>query len=278
MMQIFQKIRISTLVCFVILTQVSFGQSYRFRNYGVVNNLPSGVVYTLIQDNNGYLWVGTTEGLSLFDGFGFYNVQFPDSLSGRYPTVSIKDKKGNLWFGCNDGKVFHTSGRILKETPLPEASGTGISSIIEGPDGKLYVIAQRKPVFRIDPAKPEEAVTISFSPDPTIFSAAFTKTGEILFGTQENLVICKIEVDSLITKGIVEGFDYSRIMSIHPMKSGSGFIIGTDGNGLFSYKYDGNNGILSRFKGFPGLETLQSSQSQKIHKTIYGYRQGGQVL
>ena len=255
-MQIFQKIRISTLVCFVILTQVSFGQSYRFRNYGVVNNLPSGVVYTLIQDNNGYLWVGTTEGLSLFDGFGFYNIQFPDSSSGRYPTVSIKDKKGNLWFGCNDGKVFHTSGRILKETPLPEASGTGISSIIEGPDGKLYVIGQRKPVFRIDPAKPEEAVTISFSPDPTIFSAAFTKTGEILFGTQENLVICKIEVDSLITKGIVEGFDYSRIMSIHPIKSGSGFIIGTDGNGLFSYKYDGNNGILSRFKGFPGLETI----------------------
>jgi ligand-binding sensor domain-containing protein/serine phosphatase RsbU (regulator of sigma subunit) len=256
MIHIFQKIRISALVCFVILTQVSLGQSYRFRNYGVVNNLPSEVIYTLIQDNSGYLWVGTTEGLSLFDGFGFYNVQFPDSSAGRYPTVSIKDKKGNLWFGCNDGTLFHTSGRILEETSLPDASGTGISSIIEGPDGRIYVIAQRKPVFRIDPAKPAVAEKISFSPDPTIFSAAFTNAGELFFGTQENLVICKIEGDSLITKGIVEGFDYSRIMSIHPMKSGSGFIIGTDGNGVFSYKSAGNSGILSRFKGFPRLETI----------------------
>ncbi len=255
-MYFFQKIRISTLVCFFILTQVSFGQSYRFRNYGAGNNLPSEVIYTLIQDNSGYLWVGTTEGLSRFDGFGFYNVQFPDSLAGRYPTVSIKDKKGNLWFGCNDGTLFHSSGRILEKTSLPGASGTGISSILEGSDGKLYVIAQRKPVFRIDPAKPAEAEMISFSPDPVIFSAAFTYTGELLFGTQENIMICKIEGDSLVTKGIVEGFDYSRVMSIHRMKSGSGFIIGTDGNGVFSFKSTGNNGILSRFGGFPGLETI----------------------
>jgi ligand-binding sensor domain-containing protein len=256
MIYFFQKFRISTLVCVLILSQVSFGQSYRFRNYGAVNNLPSGVIYTLIQDNSGYLWVGTTEGLSRFDGFGFYNVQFPDSSGGRYPTVSIKDRKGNLWFGCNDGTLFHSSGRILEKTSLPEASGTGISSILEGSDGNLYVIAQRKPVFRIDPAKPAEAEMISFSPDPTIFSASFTDTGELLFGPQENMMICKIEGDSLVTKGIVEGFDYSRIMSIHRMKSRSGFIIGTDGNGVFSFKFAGNNGILSRFKGAPGLETI----------------------
>ncbi|HSN50202.1 MAG TPA: two-component regulator propeller domain-containing protein, partial [Bacteroidales bacterium] len=221
-----------------------------------VNNLPGGVIYTLIQDNSGYLWVGTTEGLSLFDGFGFYNVQFPDSSAGRYPTVSIKDKRGNLWFGCNDGKLYHTSGKILKETTLPDASGTGISSIIEGSDGKIYVVAQRKPVFRIDTANPGEAETISFGPDPTIFAAAFTNSGEILLGTQENMIICDIQGDSLVTKGSVEGFDYSRIMSIHPTKSGSGFIIGTDGNGVFSYKPAGNSGILSRFKGFTGLETI----------------------
>jgi ligand-binding sensor domain-containing protein/serine phosphatase RsbU (regulator of sigma subunit) len=256
MMHFFQKIRISTLVCFFVLTQLSSGQSYRFRNYGVVNNLPGGVIYTLIQDNSGYLWVGTTEGLSLFDGFNFYNVQFPDSSSGRYPTVSIKDKKGNLWFGCNDGKLFHTSGKILSETTLPEASGTGISSIIEGSDGNLYVIAQRKPVFRINTEKPGQADTIAFGPDPTIFSAAFTNSGEILLGTQENMIICDIKGDSLVTKGFVEGFDYSRIMAIHPVKSGSDFIIGTDGNGVFCYKPDRNKGVLSRFNGFPGLETI----------------------
>ena len=55
---------------------------------------------------------------------------------------------------------------------------------------------------------------------------------------------------------VIEGFDYSRIMSIHRMKTGYGFIIGTDGNGLFHFQMTGNNKILSRFSGYPGLETL----------------------
>jgi ligand-binding sensor domain-containing protein/serine phosphatase RsbU (regulator of sigma subunit) len=253
---IFKKISFSTLVCLFLFADISFGQAYKFRNYGAANNLPSEVIYTLIQDNSGYLWVGTTEGLSRFDGFEFFKVQFPDSSTGRYPTVSFKDRNGNLWFGCNDGTLFYASGRMLKQTTLPNSSGTGISSILEGPDGSIYVIAQRKPVFRIDPIKPNEAEIISFSPDPSMFSASFTDSGELLIGTQDNLMICKIAGDSLVTSSVVEGFDYSRIMSIHRMKNGSSFIIGTDGNGLFRFQIKGNNKILSRFTGYPGLETL----------------------
>jgi len=256
MKHLFQNIRSGTLVCFFIITQISFGQAYRFRNYGVENNLPSEVIYVLAQDKSGYLWVGTTEGLARFDGFGFYKVWFPDSSSGRYPTVSIKDRKGTLWFGCNDGTLFHTAGRMLEQTILPNSSGTGISSLLEGTDGKVYVVAQRSPLFWVDPEKPAESEMISFSPDPVIFTAAFTVSGEILLGTQENILICSFVGDSLVTKATVEGFDYSRIMSIYRMGSGSGFIIGTDGNGLFRLRLSGDSGILTRFGGFPGLETL----------------------
>ena len=74
---ILYKISLSTIACLFLFAEVASGQAYRFRNYGTENNLPSQVIYTLNQDNRGYLWVGTTEGLSSFDGFGFYKVQFP---------------------------------------------------------------------------------------------------------------------------------------------------------------------------------------------------------
>ena len=250
------KISLSTIACLFLFAEVASGQAYRFRHYGTENNLPSNVIYTINQDNNGYLWVGTTEGLSRFDGFGFYKVQFPDSASGRYATVSMKDKKGNLWFGCNDGNLFYTSGSELKQIILPDSSGTGISSILEGADGYVYVIAQRKPIYKIDPAKPAEAQTITFGPDPNIFAASFTDSGEMLLGTQENLLICRITGDSLVTTGAVEGFDYSSIMSIQRINEAGGFIIGTDGNGLFHLKLGNGNKTLSRFYGFPGLENL----------------------
>ncbi len=58
----------------------------------------------------------------------------------------------------------------------------------------------------------------------------------MLLGTQENLLICRIAGDSLVTTGAVEGFDYSSIMSIQRINETGGFIIGTDGNGLFHLK------------------------------------------
>jgi ligand-binding sensor domain-containing protein/serine phosphatase RsbU (regulator of sigma subunit) len=254
---ILKIIHFSTIVCLFLFSEVSSGQAYRFRNYRAENGLPSEVIYTLSQDTDGYLWVGTTEGLSRFDGFKFYKVQFPDSLAGRYPTVALKDKRGILWFGCNDGTVFYTAGRIIKQVSLPNSSGTGISSILEGPDGFIYVIAQRKPVFKIDPAEPAEAGIISLGPDPAMFSAAFSDSGEMLIGTQENLIVCKIDRDSLTSVSTIEGFDYSRIMAIHKMNSKAGFIIGTDGNGLFRLQLTGESKILSRFSGQADLETLQ---------------------
>lgn len=254
---ILQIVRFSTIVWLFLFSEVSSGQAYKFRNYRAENGLPSEVIYSLSQDNEGYLWVGTTEGLSRFDGFEFYKVQFPDSSAERYPTVTLKDKRGILWFGCNDGTVFYTAGRLLKQVSLPNSSGTGISCILEGPDGLIYIIAQQKPVFKIDPAKPAQAVIISLEPDPTMFSAAFSDSGEMLIGTQENLMICKINGDSLISISSIEGFDYSRIMAIHRMNSKTGFIIGTDGNGLFHLQLSGESKILSRFSGQPGLETLQ---------------------
>jgi len=267
---ILHKISLSTIACFFLFAELTSGQAFRFRNYGTDNNLPSEVIYTLSQDNNGYLWVGTTEGLSRFDGFEFYKVQFPDSASGRYPTVSMKDKQGNLWFGCNDGTLFYASGRILSQIILPNSSGTGISSIIEGTDGLIYIIPQRKPIYRIDPAKPAQAYIITFSTDPNMFSASFTDSGEMLLGTQENLLVCKMAGDSLATIGTVEGFDYSSIMSIQKISNSTGFIIGTDGNGLFHLKLAGDNRTLSRFHGFPELETLSvKSISQDSQNNIW---------
>jgi ligand-binding sensor domain-containing protein/serine phosphatase RsbU (regulator of sigma subunit) len=89
-----------------------------------------------------------------------------------------------------------------------------------------------------------------------MFSAAIAKSGNFLIGTQENLMICEMKTDSLAILKIVEGFDYSRIMSINQTPDSSAFLIGTDGNGLFRLHLATNNNILSRFTGFPDLETL----------------------
>lgn len=250
---------ISTIVCMFIATEFSTAQILRFRNFGVENNLPSKVVYTINQSPDGYLWVGTTEGLARFDGFLFYQVAFPDSVSGRYPTTSFSDSRGYIWFGCNDGSVFCLREKVLQKIALSNSSA--ISSFIEDQNGLVYAVAQRKSLFRINPQRIDEVKDLPVMSDPNMLSACLDPSGDLLLGTQENLLVCKIEADSILIKNKIEGFDYSSIMSVNNIKGTSDYIIGTDGNGIFRLKKTGDEYSLSRFSGFPDLETLSVRNS-----------------
>ena len=60
------------------------------------DNLPSNVIYT-IPDRNGYLWIGTTQGISRFDGFDFFSIAFRFGIQ-PLSIVPLKDNDERLWF------------------------------------------------------------------------------------------------------------------------------------------------------------------------------------
>ena len=59
--------------------------------------LSSTIIRALYQDNYGFMWIGTSEGLSRFDGFSFkiYNYRANDSNSipDNYIKVIFEDKE-----------------------------------------------------------------------------------------------------------------------------------------------------------------------------------------
>lgn len=71
----------STVMCLFLFSYVLNGQTYSFRNYSDEYNIPDGFVYTINQANNGYLWVGVSNGIARFDGFEYFPVEYPDSYS-----------------------------------------------------------------------------------------------------------------------------------------------------------------------------------------------------
>ncbi|MBG0859070.1 MAG: SpoIIE family protein phosphatase, partial [Bacteroidales bacterium] len=251
----YQKIAICIIGCLFLFTVFTNGQTYRFKNYGIESNIPNTFIYTINQDNNGYLWVGTGTGLSRFDGFDFYDVLFPDSVTGRFTTTCLRDKNGTLWYGCNDGTVFYYNEGTLKALALSNTKS--ISDIIEGPDGSLYVIPQGQAIYRINPIKVDDIRTYSIDQDLVLFAAGFTKSGNILLGTQENIRDYKIEEDTLISQSIIEGFEYSNIVAIHRIKESESFLIGTEGNGLFLLKILPGGNILTHLTSSPALEGLR---------------------
>ena len=108
------------------------------------------MIFDLLQDAEGFIWVGTKNGLNRYDGYGFkiftndpYNNQ---SLSSNTIIKLFEDSRGRIWAGTeNAGVNFYDkkSGifyRIAHEQKNPASlSGNGIKSIEELPDGRMLI-------------------------------------------------------------------------------------------------------------------------------------------
>jgi len=68
-----------TIIFCIIFIPDAFSQSYT-KNYTSNDGLPSNNVYEVIQDNDGFIWIGTDAGLSKFDGYRFENYTLNDGL------------------------------------------------------------------------------------------------------------------------------------------------------------------------------------------------------
>jgi ligand-binding sensor domain-containing protein len=70
--------------------------------------LPSNSLYDILQDNLGYIWLTTDDGLSRYDGYSFKifrNIEGDSSSIQCNPISDIAvDPKGNIWYGSVDGK------------------------------------------------------------------------------------------------------------------------------------------------------------------------------
>ncbi len=90
------------LSCFSVSIEAA-RDSISFQHIGTNQGLPQSTVNVIYQDNLGYMWFGTYDGLSRFDGYQFVNFKNdpadPHSLSDNIVVSIIEDSQGYLWVG-----------------------------------------------------------------------------------------------------------------------------------------------------------------------------------
>ncbi|MGH9836319.1 MAG: ligand-binding sensor domain-containing protein, partial [Blastocatellia bacterium] len=75
------------------------------RRYNVSDALAHSQVMAIRQDRKGYLWFGTWEGLSRFDGYRFTNYGVREGLGHPIINDLTEDRRGRLWAATNGGGV-----------------------------------------------------------------------------------------------------------------------------------------------------------------------------
>jgi signal transduction histidine kinase/ligand-binding sensor domain-containing protein len=80
-------------------------QQLSLRRYDVPEGLANSHVSAIHQDSKGYIWFGTWEGLSRFDGYSFTNYGVRDGLGHMVVNDITEDRRGRLWIATNGGGV-----------------------------------------------------------------------------------------------------------------------------------------------------------------------------
>jgi signal transduction histidine kinase/ligand-binding sensor domain-containing protein/ActR/RegA family two-component response regulator len=139
----------------VPLAQSSVPETPRFKSLKVEDGLPSSHVNFLAQTGDGYLWMGTKDGLARFDGASF-KVYRPDAeetgrLFGGAISALHADREGRLWVAI-DGKGVERLDRGSEAfTAVPQALLTGVSinAIATTRDGSAWFGTANNGLFRL---------------------------------------------------------------------------------------------------------------------------------
>lgn len=113
-------------------------------NMGIANGLPGNMILSIYRDRNRNLWLGSTNGLSLFKGFQLVHYGVEDGLPGKQVLALKPGTDNSLWIG-GDGKglakVSFNHNKMVSHFFGPNTGfkSTQVSSIDIDGDGNLIV-------------------------------------------------------------------------------------------------------------------------------------------
>jgi len=218
-----------------------YSQRYQFNHFSNSEGLTQPFVYTINQDDQGFLWIGTGAGLFRFNGFQFTQFTPKDSLAGNFVTQSLKDQNGNLWFGhMNGGITLYNGDHFVKIDP-GEAQNS-ITGIAEGNNGNIWISTQREGILRIDPQQHVHRISSPFE-QAYISSIKCLEDGYILIGTDQHLSLFRFDPDGegLVMQRKIKRFSGSNITAIIGSDKEDKLFAISRGQGIFSLKRNKNS-------------------------------------
>lgn len=76
-------------------------QNYKLsRTFTEEDGLPSNHIYDLCEDDKGFLWIATDNGISRYDGTHFFNYSIKNGLPSNDVLQIVKEKDGTVWANC----------------------------------------------------------------------------------------------------------------------------------------------------------------------------------
>lgn len=218
--------------------------SFVHQSWQTQQGLPQNSVLSLAQSKDGYLWIGTEEGLARFDGSHFAVIA--TGLQNKTITALLAGANGDLWIGTNGGGMAKLSDGVFTSfTTRNGLPNNSILSLSEDSRGVIWAGTDGGGLVAIDRAGIRVYTKNDGLPDSVVFAVAGSKDGTVWVGTRSGLVRC---IAGRISDEIPE-LKGQHVRALVAAPNGSVWA-GTTTEGLFHVT---SNGPVEHFSKATGL-------------------------
>lgn len=171
-----------------------------FDRMTVADGLPSGDTHYVAQDLEGYLWIGTADGLARYDGYAFEAFHADADDARALPRSNVQSllvaSDNRIWVGTEGGglSVLDVNRRYFTNYRTDPDVTAGLSSddvwsISEGPDGHIWLGMYGGGLSRFDPAREtfqtyrHSAADLTSLAEDTVLSVLVDADGTVWVGT-----------------------------------------------------------------------------------------------
>jgi ligand-binding sensor domain-containing protein/signal transduction histidine kinase len=257
------------------------GNDIRFTHLSTDQGLSESRVDHMLQDRQGFIWIGTLNGLNRYDGYRFKTYKpdpdNPNSLGGLRVFAVFEDRSGILWIGVDQeldrfDPVTETFARFRADPDNPDSPSGYLEHMTQDRDGMLW-LATRNGLDRLDPASGRFAHYRNDPHDP--HSLTSNDVRFVLEDRQGTLWIAAgagLDAFDRRTGRVLRHYPNSQqppLDRILEDRSGVLWLCATRGGGLASL--DRETGVFTRytwFEGWPGTPGLRGCAA--IHEDNHG--------
>jgi len=226
-----------TTLLFIVGATFALSQTFPLTTYTVNDGLLQSTIYCVYQDSKGFLWVGTQDGVSKFDGVEFTHYTTDNGLVNNRVLSIAEDHKGRIWFGTAGGASRLHGGELVAVTTDPVFSLLADDSLLwigTAVGLKLYS---------------NDSLT---SPPSTrdlkkVYSLYTDRAGALWCGLDSGVAV--LQNGTLKGYSAPEGLPLKSIKSIIENVDGT-IILGSEGAGAFIL-------VENRFTQLAGTDSLQ---------------------
>lgn len=128
------------IICLFLLSVTAAAQQFHLKKYGLEEGLPRVGVYDILQDEHGFLWIGTEGGgICKFDGYKFHSYTRRNGLTSDNVRLIFQASDKTIWVATDEGVCYFNGTDFVKVALSDSLDEDRIRSIHEDRNGKIWV-------------------------------------------------------------------------------------------------------------------------------------------